>query len=1621
MDEDGIHLSQFGANSERVSADQMDEKRQQDVAYKYLCHLEEAKLWIESCIREALPPTTELEESLRNGVYLAKLGNYFSPKAVPLKKLYDLNQTRYKTKGLHFRHTDNINYWIKAMTQIGLPKMIFPETTDVYEKKNMPKVIYCLHALSLYLSIAGKAPKIQDLYGKVKFSEEEISAVSNELKSSGIQMPAFSTIGGILANEVPVDEAAIHACVFSVNQAIDKKANEELLLALSNPSISILDVDLSNIPNYLEELFDSKALKASQNKCNTNESRPRDAYDELLTKDEIQASVFAINYRNAFQKIKMSLQEEDGNKLLQALSTTCLGFSDVLSQNSEFYMDEFQKFSYDQVNNNCLSLEQKDDLQEAICQANIKADLKIKKLNQIKSVNKAIEINDEEQLINCLKHVFELHSSSDVASSLYMHELSVFRDGVDRDLTRDEITECINVATALAELNFCVDSEDADTTYEALLHQKLGIIDVDRECKHNYLTALVEIKKLKLNYSSLSVADVQDCVKLVNELAQEEHERIVAIQRTNEALKQDNAFVTFSQLCQPILRINNLDQENAKLYHYMLKFGLVKKAYLTDDEDVELWLDEIHTVVKQANYLDERALQCCKMLSTIYNSVVEDNLNLFRNSISNSDAGFTSVIETCMKDYYDSVKQIISNNEVNDELRTLVLYKENDELAYFYDLRANKGKWKLYEFGVESLVCLTKDMVQNVISEVTAAYDHEVLKSAMEPKIVGIQAYIRGCNARRTYFERLYYLQSQEAHVLKIQAWWRGCKQRKKYLEWQNYWRTNLKHVIKVQSFVKMHLTREKYVNRLTFFKNNVQSIIKIQTCWRANKTRKAFKELMTSTKPSFQTVQTFLHLLDCKNSDFSEELSFHQMQSEIVRMIRNNQQLEQDLATMDIKIGLLVKNRITLQDVIAHGKKLNKKSREDIETNFTSGSQGCRPFNKETQQKINAYQHLFYLLQSEPRYLSNLLFLTLSIKTTKFLESAIVSIFNYASNQREEYLLLKLFSYALREEIRLKVDKPNDIITGNSLVIKMIVGFNRNQRGQGALRDLLGPLVKQVIEDKTLKINTNPIEVYKQWVNQIETESGQLSGLAYNVDQDEALKHTEVVNQLEASIESLKTVTLLFFNAILGSLSKIPYGILYMAKVLKSSLEEKFPEASHKEILKVVGNFLYYRYINPAVVSPDAFNIIDIGGGESLSLEQRRNLASVAKILQFAASMNGFGADSPHLLSLNSFIIDCHKQFKTFFENACEVEELKTHFKIDEYTELTMLTKPAIYISYKEVCDMHILLLDQENVIAPEVDDPLHEHLEDLGEKPDVDAISESPDICLTLSSKFKMEESKRNEINETLVVTKQMIVDVMRCIYTCSIPDMLNQVVDDSMILRFNQIRESNEKNQSLVYGKEEFLNRSLTFDGSTLEETMKMTLNNLQFLESESCVSSKDNYQELLNIIAMDIRNRHQYRRRRRQDLIHMKTTLNNLKEKNAFFEDQVNYYHLYIKQCLKNMKPGKKMKMSKKLKTMRTLKYTGAKLHEKGIITDIDGLTKNQFKNVLFEISPTDTDGSFAVKVKYMGTNMADVKLDIQSLLEYQYDGVSVMKMFDRAQINVNLLLFLFNTKFYGHKK
>ena len=102
--------------------------------------------------------------------------------------------------------------------------------------------------------------------------------------------------------------------------------------------------------------------------------------------------------------------------------------------------------------------------------------------------------------------------------------------------------------------------------------------------------------------------------------------------------------------------------------------------------------------------------------------------------------------------------------------------------------------------------------------------------------------------------------------------------------------------------------------------------------------------------------------------------------------------------------------------------------------------------------------------------------------------------------------------------------------------------------------------------------INLNPVEIYKLWINQLESASGEPCGMPYEISAEEALKHPEVQRRLRNTIEFLKAATVMFLNQITSSVRNIPYGMLYVAKVLARALRNKFPREPEKDVLKIIG-----------------------------------------------------------------------------------------------------------------------------------------------------------------------------------------------------------------------------------------------------------------------------------------------------------------------------------------------------------------------------------------------------------------------------------------------------------------
>ncbi|XP_063803170.1 ras GTPase-activating-like protein IQGAP3 isoform X2 [Pseudophryne corroboree] len=1627
---------------ERLTADEMDEQRRQNIAYQYLCHLEEAKRWMESCMNEELPPPSELEESLRNGVTLAKLGNFFAPELVPLKKVYDCDQMRYKAAGLHFRHTDNINHWRRAMCHIGLPTMFQPETTDIYDKKNMPRVVYCIHALSLYLFKLGLAPQIQDLYGKVNFTEEEINNMKCELDKYGIQMPAFSKIGGILANELSVDEAAVHAAVIAINEAVDRRVTQDTMAALRNPNAVLLNLQEKLAAVYQELLFQAKSTKTAnaRNKAAQKTSDSQDIYDSCLTQAEIQGNVNRVNVHAALEYVDEALERKDALGLYTALQDSALLLRRLQRENAECYLEQLASDREQKaIELSYMDLLEKEELQAGVDAANQNASREHATELAVSRINTALRNGNAAQTAKELSNPdAQLPDIYPFASQLYQQELSVLQGQSPRGfLVQEELFVAVEMLSAVALTNRALEAGDLNAFWATLVSSALGLSEVEEENIQRYFNKLSKRKRRSQGPSEFfSWNDLQSCVSNINLHTQEEHDKILAVSLINEALEQDNPQKTFTALLMPAAGLSDVTLPVASLYHQILTSALQHKKKMTQDASAVLWLEVIQQGVSTANQENAGARKMALGIAAANQAVKEGKASQTLRVLRNPDALLCGVVKDCAEAYQTELGGIMdAKRKRGDVTNYWVRHKVKDRTDYFFHLRTFEGTWDCPPGFSSSTTHLSREEIQSAINRVTRGFQREKQWEASSDILVKLQARMRGYLVRKAFSERTHLLLKKVPAVTLIQAHWRGYRQRQAYLQRLRYLRRNVDAVVKIQSWVRMWLARKQHRARLRFFKRNIASIIKIQAFFRASKVRGDYRMLVHAKNPPLSTLRKFAHLLEQSERDLWEEREVMKLREEVVKKIRSNQHLENDLNLMDIKIGLLVKNRITLQEVVSHCKKLTKKNKEQLSDLMAIDKQkGLKSLSKEKRQKLEAYQHLFYLLQTNPEYMARLIFQMPQNKSTKFMESVTFTLYNYASDRREAYLLLKLFRTALQEEIDSKVDRIQDIITGNPTVVRLLVSFYRSARGQNALRQILGNVVKEVLQDKTINIRINPVETYKSWVNQVETQTGNKSTLPYDVTPEQALTHPEVQRRLDISIRNLLSVTDKFFSTICANVDQIPYGMRYIGKVLKDSLSQKFPKAREEDIHKIVGNLLYYRFMNPAVVAPDAFDIVDISAGGTIHPDQRRTLGSIAKVLQHAAANKMF--DDSHLGLVNQYLEVTHWKFRKFIRTACNVPEPEDRFNIDEYSEMVNTIKPVIYITVGELIDTHKLLLEHQDAIAPDHKDPIHELLEDLGELPTVhsligesttnlhDAASEHAlaqlrklEMSLTLTNKFDMMETNAEEMSThgLLLSTKHMLLDILQSQPVDSLAELLNISASTQQEASHYNLMHQRALQDAQTPEK---MRRHRSLLGNcqlSIEDKKRKIIRNLRKLESLGLVSFDNQYQDIINMIAKDIRNQRRYRQHRKAELVKLQQTTQRLHCKTAFHEEQIDFYSQYIKTCLDNLRANQKP--TGKSKKQNTLNYTATRLREKGVLLEIEDLPFSQFRNVIFEITPSEEAGKFQVKTKFLGVDMEKFQLNYQDLLQLQYEGVAVMKMFDKAKINVNLLIFLLNKKFF----
>lgn len=256
-----------------------------------------------------------------------------------------------------------------------------------------------------------------------------------------------------------------------------------------------------------------------------------------------------------------------------------------------------------------------------------------------------------------------------------------------------------------------------------------------------------------------------------------------------------------------------------------------------------------------------------------------------------------------------------------------------------------------------------------------------------------------------------------------------------------------------------------------------------------------------------------------------------------------------------------------------------------------------------------------------------------------------------------------------------------------------MMTAYTRRGPGQSYLKAILAERIESLIELKDLDLEINPLKVYEKMVSQIEQSSGCLPpDLPKGVTAEEAAANSKVGEIIEPRIQMLTEIANSFLDTIIRGLEDIPYGIRWICKQIRSLSRRKYPDAQDHTICTLIGGFFFLRFINPAIISPTSYMLIESTPAEC----PKRTLTYIAKMLQNLANKPSYSKE-PYMLKLQPFLQDNKERIGKFLLDICEVPGFYETLEMDNYIALSKKDL-ELSITLNEVYAAHQLL--QEHAV---------------------------------------------------------------------------------------------------------------------------------------------------------------------------------------------------------------------------------------------------------------------------------------------------------------------------------
>ena len=1021
----------------------MEQQRQFLQAYEYLCHIGEAKEWIEDIIHTPIPPVVELEEALRNGVTLAEIVQAFHP---------DKQLRIFRNPKLQFKHSDNIVLFFRFLEEVGLPDLFRFELIDLYEKKNIPKVIYCIHALSWLLYRKGMVDfRIGNLVGQLEFAHHELEQTQRGLDKAGVSMPTFSGMGASFGAD-PEPEP-----VETEEERMDRELHGEEAQILELQSQIRGALVRFRLADSMQTLWDDEALLIDL------QSRIRGDWTRQI-----------IQYRTTMHRFATSLQAIARGYLVRS--------------------NQYRK--------------------EQLWKAREKDVLKLQ--NLVRARRTRVEV---------------LH----IKSTVREHEAGI-----------REFQAAVRGAIA---------RRDAFDQYEAARESETEVRRVQGGIRGMLFRWRLEEDQRQLRYSEPHLVRLQGSAR--------------AMLGRSHVEEQQQRLQSFRQ--------------NWMNLQAIIRAGVVRQTV----------------------------------------SDVKKELRAHQQSVRHLQAG---------------IRGTIAREDFN-ALRLALLRQS-------------------------SVVAPCQSQSRGFILRHQLAQQREILERHTY-KIRVLQSLARGAILRRNVGDTVSQLEDAEHEVTQLQSFSRAMLCRAGVGALLSELEEHEDVVTALQALVRAGAVRSRFAEKKRFFKENMEKVVKIQSVMRARIQGQAYKSLTAGKNPPVSTLKGFVHLLNDSDFDFDEEIEFERLRKLVVQNVRQNEMADQYITQLDIKIALLVKNKITLDEVIKHQRHFGGHVGTLLPNSDISSKDpfDLKALNKTSRRKLEHYQELFFLLQTQPQYLSRLFRRVrenaTSEKECERIKHVVLGLFGYAQKRREEYYLMKLIVRSIKEEVDSSLSLQ-DYVRANSFCNKLFGAYIKSPRDRKFLRDLLGVLVKEnIIDNRELDLESDPLQIYLSAINNEELRTGNRSQRDPNVPREEAIRDPETRTTFISHMQDLRDITDQFFLCLEDCLHRMPFGVRFLAKQTYEHLVERFPGEEIGLVLQLVGQWLWRNYLQPAILEPEKFGVAD----RALTQEQKRNLSEVSKVLNQAVLGREFGGENIYLQPLNNYIRESVQRFGEIWHHGKQLQHGRVTF----------------------------------------------------------------------------------------------------------------------------------------------------------------------------------------------------------------------------------------------------------------------------------------------------------------------------------------------------------------------